>query len=30
LLENVQEDVVVLQSVVQTAASIYPLVLKWM
>jgi symplekin len=30
LLENVQEDVVVLQSIVQTAASIYPLVLKWM
>lgn len=30
LLENPHEDVVVLESVVQTAASIYPLVLKWM
>lgn len=30
LVENPQEDVAVLQSVVQAAASIYPLVLRWM
>ena len=30
LLENPQEDVVVVESIVQTAASIYPLVLRWM
>lgn len=29
LLENPHEDIVVLESVVQTAATIYPLVLKW-
>lgn len=30
LLENQQEDVAVLESVVQTAASVYPVVLRWM
>jgi symplekin len=30
LLENPQEDSVVVESVVQTAASLYPLVLRWM
>jgi symplekin len=30
LLENPQEDAVVVESVVQTAASVYPLVLRWM
>jgi hypothetical protein len=30
MIENVKEDPGVVKSVVQTAASIYPLVLKWM
>lgn len=30
LVENPHEDPIVVESVVQTAASIYPLVLRWM
>lgn len=30
MIENTQEDSAVVRSVVQTAASIYPLVLRWM
>lgn len=30
MIENVNEDPAVVKSVVQTAASIYPLVLRWM
>ena len=30
MIENPQEDVAVVKSIVQTAASIYPLVVRWM